>query len=62
MKEPEFAFQQQMLTALVFRSTQDIIWGFAAVCYEIKRNFGNVAEEQLVYFEETCLDFALILR
>ena len=42
-----------MLTGLTFLPPQDAARGFAAVCIEIRTNFGNVADELLAYFEDT---------
>ena len=55
VKEPDFPLQLRMLTTLVFRLPQDVIQGFAAVCNE-RRNFGDVAEGLLAYFEHTYID------
>lgn len=53
MEEPGFALQQRMFIALAFPPTQNFVWGFAAICNEVRRNFGDATEELLFYFEET---------
>ena len=53
VEQPEFALQLRMLTALAFLPPQDVVRGFAAICNNIRRNFGDVTEQLLVYFEDT---------
>ena len=53
LEEPEFALQLRMLTALAFLPPQNVTAGFVSVCNEIRRNFGDAAEELLAYFEDT---------
>ena len=52
VKEPEFALQLRMLTALAFIPPQYVVRRFVAVCVEIRASFGYVANELLVYFED----------
>ena len=52
MDETEFALQLLMLTAPALLSPQDVVWGFLAVCIEVRTNFGNAADELLTYFED----------
>ena len=42
-----------MLTTPALLSPQDVVWGFSAVCIEIRTNSGNAADELLTYFENT---------
>ena len=55
VEEPGSPLQLQMLTTLPFILPQDVVWEFEVACNEIKRNFGDVAEELLVQFEDTCI-------
>ena len=47
------ALQLRMLTSLAFFPPQDIVREFSAVSNENRKSFGNIAEELLVYFEDT---------
>ena len=47
VKKPEFSFQLR-----TFLPLQDVVRGFVAVCIEIRTNFGNAADELLVYFDD----------
>ena len=53
MEEPELALQLQMLTVLALLLHQDVVRRFAAVCNEIRRTAGDIAEKLLVYFKDT---------
>ena len=63
VEEPEFALQLRMLTAVAFLPAQDVVRGFINVCIEIRTTFGNVSDDLLAYFEDTCVGkFVLMLQ
>lgn len=53
MEQSEFVLQLRMLATLAFLPSQNIGQVLAAICDRIRRNFGDVTEEMLVYFEGT---------
>ena len=53
MEQSEFVLQLRMLATLAFLPSQNIVQVFATICDRIRRNFGAVTEEMLVYSEGT---------
>ena len=45
--------EESRVIAVAFLPTQNFVWGFAAICNKVRRNFGDAREELLFYFEET---------